>query len=80
MDAHRIIPIDGKNPYADHPGFEAGGCELRYTVTPSTSVSSYGFGCEATGGHCVPGAYCQSRRDVTFVEQQIRAWTHAPLT
>lgn len=55
MDARRIIPIGGENPYANHPGFEASNCRLRYTVTPAyMSTSSHGFGCWAGGDHCLP--------------------------
>jgi len=31
----RLIPKDGENPYASHPGFDAQGCHLQYTVTPA---------------------------------------------
>lgn len=60
----RLIPEGGENPYADHPGFEAQGCALQYTVTPSRmgSTSSHGFGCGMTGGHCVPDQQCDARR------------------
>jgi hypothetical protein len=67
MDRKRIIPVGGINPYANHPGFEASGCRLRYTVTParSGSTSSHGFGCWFTGGHCVPGDHCDYRLENT---------------
>lgn len=61
----RLIPVDGKNPYANHPGFDAQQCFLQYTVT---QVGSYGnleqcgFGCSATGGHCLPKQECESIR------------------
>lgn len=57
MDPRRIIPADGENPYAHHPGFEAGSCEHRLTVTPapSGSTSRHGFACLYSGGHCLPG-------------------------
>jgi hypothetical protein len=59
-----LIPADGHNPYADHPGFEAGECPLRYTVTHRGPYGKSGgaFGCEMTGGHCVPGDQCAQRR------------------
>lgn len=60
----RMIPAGGVNPYENHPGFDAQGCPLQRTVTrrgPYGQVVSAGFGCYATGGHCLPGAYCQER-------------------
>ena len=59
------VPEDGFNPYANHPGFDAVGCYLQYTVTqrgPWGNISSAGFGCEATGGHCLPGSQCEKRK------------------
>jgi hypothetical protein len=54
-----LIPKGGENPYAGHPGFDAQGCELQYTVTPAEySSSHHGFGCYASGGHCLPGKHC----------------------
>lgn len=64
MADRRLIPIDGENPYANHPGLDAQGCHLQYTVTPAYySSSMHGFGCEVTGGHCLPCEQCQLRRD-----------------
>jgi hypothetical protein len=60
-----LIPKDGVNPYADHPGFAAAECPLRCTVTGRAAlggVTRCGFGCEMTGGHCVPGAQCDGYR------------------
>ena len=58
----RLIPADGANPYASHPGFDAQGCIAQYTVTPALySSSHHGFGCSATGGHCLPGEHCAAR-------------------
>jgi hypothetical protein len=61
----RLIPEGGKNPYADHPGFTADGCPLRYTVTQRGAYGGVrgGFGCEMTGGHCLPGEHCAKRRE-----------------
>jgi hypothetical protein len=60
----RLIPEDGKNPYASHPGFDAQGCPCQYTVTPAyRSTSHHGFGCGASGGHCLPGEFCDKRRE-----------------
>ena len=59
------LPKDGVNPYENHPGFEASGYHLRYTVTqrsPWGGITSGGFGCEANGGHCLPGEQCDKRR------------------
>lgn len=64
MDRTRI-PKDGVNPYENHPGFDAQACELQRTVTrrgPYGQIVSGGFGCYATGGHCLPGAHCDNRR------------------
>lgn len=63
IDPQRIIPSDGENPYANHPGFDAQGCQLQYTVTPARqgSTSHHGFGCLHTGGHCLPGEHCAGR-------------------
>lgn len=64
MKAYRIIPAGGENPYANHPGFDAQGCHLQYTVTPAYySTSHHGFGCEMTGGHCLPGEHCDKLRE-----------------
>ena len=48
--------------YESHPGFDSQGCRLQYTVVPAMYASSRpGFGCWATGGHCVPGDHCAGR-------------------
>lgn len=59
------IPKDGKNPYTDHPGFASQACTLQYTVTRTGSYGGVagGFGCEMTGGHCLPGEHCAKRRE-----------------
>lgn len=62
MRKDRIIPKDGVNPYAGHPGFGETECPLRHTVTPSTGVTMHGFACLHTGGHCLPNEKCESRR------------------
>jgi hypothetical protein len=65
IDPERIVPKDGGNPYANHPGFVAEGCPIRYTVTPRNSYGVQvggGFGCHMTGGHCLPGEHCDKRR------------------
>ena len=59
-----LIPEGGTNPYAEHPGFVANDCPIRYTVTqrgPYGGVKG-GFGCEMTGGHCLPGEHCAKLR------------------
>lgn len=65
MSCHdeRLIPQGGENPYAKHPGFDAQSCPLQYVVTPSTRMSHHGFGCDVTGGHCLPGDQCQKLRE-----------------
>ncbi len=52
----RLIPEGGFNPYLAHPGFCAQDCPASSTVTPITGVSSYGFSCYHTGGHCNPNS------------------------
>jgi len=61
----RMVPQDGVNPYASHPGFDAQGCPLQYTVTqrgPWGDIGHCGFGCRVTGGHCLPGDHCAELR------------------
>lgn len=43
-------------PHAPHhPGYDAWGCPLRYVVHARRyGTSSDGYGCNATGGHCLP--------------------------
>jgi len=51
------IPEGGTNPYANHPGFTAVGCPCQLTITqrnPYGAVTSGGFSCSETGGHCLP--------------------------
>lgn len=70
------IPKDGVNPYADHPGFTASGCPLRYTVTqrgPWGHIGSCGFGCEMTGGHCLPGEQCEGFRAKAAEHDRMKA-------
>ena len=63
MNDYRVLPEGARNPYASHPGFDAQGCHLQYTVVPALYASSRpGFGCEVTGGHCLPGDQCEARR------------------
>jgi hypothetical protein len=60
----RMIPEEGVNPYVNHPGFDAQGCPLQRPVTrrgPYGQVVAGGFGCCATGGHCLPGQHCPKR-------------------
>lgn len=65
MTSELQIPKGGVNPYADHPGFDAQGCHLQYTVTRRGVWGGVmgGFGCEVTGGHCLPGEHCANRRE-----------------
>lgn len=60
----RVIPKGGHNPYAEHPGFDAQTCGLQYTVTHRGALGGMkgGFGCEMTGGHCLPDEHCAKRR------------------
>lgn len=61
----RLIPADGVNLYADHPGFDVQGCSLQHTVTQRGAYGGVrgGFGCLETGGHCVPDSHCDARRE-----------------
>ena len=71
-----LIPVGGENPYADHPGFAAASCSLRYTVTQRGAygqMTGCGFGCEMTGGHCVPGEHCDSRRSKAAADDNLKA-------
>jgi hypothetical protein len=72
----RIIPKDGGNPYANHPGFEQNECPIRYTVTPRSAYgvqTGGGFGCEVTGGHCLPGEHCGKRRADAKAQDELKA-------
>lgn len=51
--------------HAEHPGWVADGCPLRITVTPRNGgVTSHGFACDWTGGHCLPSQDCDNRRAI----------------
>jgi hypothetical protein len=54
--------LPGSAPFANHPGYDAAGCPLREVVVARTSVTNNGFRCHMTGGHCLPGEHCESRR------------------
>lgn len=71
----RLIPKGGANPYADHPGFDAQACPLQYTVTQRGAYGGVrgGFGCEMTGGHCLPGGHCEARRQKAREMDEIKA-------
>lgn len=59
------LPKDGANPYANHPGFTAHDCDLRYTVTqrnPWGVIGNCGFGCQISGAHCLPNGECEGRK------------------
>lgn len=48
--------------HSNHPGHDAR-CELRTQINAHPrGSSSNGYGCNVTGGHCVPGEYCENRR------------------
>lgn len=52
--------------HARHPGWDADGCHLRYVVTsrgPWGQIDRAGFGCEVTGGHCLPCDRCDKLRE-----------------
>ena len=47
----------------DHPGFDAPECPLRSVIVAHIyGTSRDGYGCDYTGGHCVPDGYCDKRR------------------
>jgi hypothetical protein len=74
------IPKDGVNPYASHPGFDATECPLRYTVShrsPYGALGYCGFGCEMTGGHCLPGDDCEDKRARAAQQDEIRKLVQA---
>lgn len=43
--------------YKNHPGFDAGDCEHRITVS-SIGSSANGYACSQNGGHCLPNEKC----------------------
>lgn len=50
-----------RGDYTNHPGFEAGDCPLRIVVRPHAfGLSSRGFACSSSGGHCVPNDNCKA--------------------
>jgi hypothetical protein len=60
--------------YPNHPGFDARDCPLRRHVTHRrTDGGSGGYGCDYTGGHCLPGSYCSDRQFEAEVESDRRA-------
>lgn len=47
----------------NHPGIDAGDCELRITISGRrTDGGAGGFACSFSGGHCLPGSDCDRRR------------------
>jgi len=54
--------LPGTAAFSNHPGYDASGCTLRETVVAASYASNNGFRCYMTGGHCVPGEHCESRR------------------
>ena len=59
-----LLPKNGVDPYENHPGFVADACPIRMTITRRNgSFIQGGFSCEVTGGHCLPGEFCDSRRE-----------------
>lgn len=66
--AERVERAEGASrnlrPFAeDHPGFDAPDCPLRRTVVAHRyGTSRNGYGCDWTGGHCLPGRRCDAIR------------------
>lgn len=55
--------------HQDHPGVVAIGCPLRIIVTARrTDGGRGGYACSYTGGHCLPGDQCASRRSALSKE------------
>lgn len=52
-------------PHSHHPGHTASSCPNRMTITraASGSMSSNGYACSYTGGHCRPSESCKDRID-----------------
>lgn len=52
--------------FEHHPGFPVDTCQLQITVSPGPySISSKGFACAHTGGHCLPGDQCDHWRQLS---------------
>jgi hypothetical protein len=67
--------LPGSAPFKSHPGFDAPECELREIVVAKTSVTNNGFRCHMTGGHCLPGEHCDSRRQRHALErEEVAKW------
>jgi hypothetical protein len=48
--------------HANHIGSSAGACPLRITVNAHPyGMSSNGYACSVTGGHCIPSDVCDQR-------------------
>lgn len=46
-------------PHSNHPGYEAADCPERIKITAvRTGMSSNGYACSCTGGHCIPSESC----------------------
>jgi hypothetical protein len=61
--------------HANHPGHNVS-CELRTQVNAHfQGTSSNGYGCDMTGGHCVPSEHCDNRRNEARQQDAMRADT-----
>lgn len=61
-----------KGDHANHPGHANGDCHLRTTVNAHIyGTSRNGYGCSATGGHCVKSENCAQRvaDDIAYQEE-----------
>lgn len=56
----------------DHPGYESD-CNLTMTVIARTGSTHDGYACTWTGGHCVPGDQCATRREADAEMEQSMA-------
>jgi hypothetical protein len=65
--------LPGSSKFTDHPGYEASACELREVVVAQTYATNNGFRCAATGGHCVPGNVCSTRRATQAERDRLHA-------
>ena len=60
------------HPHApNHPGFDAPDCPLRRMVIAAPYGTSHdGYGCDWTGGHCLPSVKCDDWRACAALESQ----------
>ena len=58
-----------RGKHEDHPGFDSRGCELIIKINAHhMGLSSNGYACSYTGGHCLPCDACASRIDDPMIK------------